>query len=84
MPITCQRCGASGEPPGGHRVVLPEPEKARVLGSVCASCWEQWEGLEVKIINEYRLSFFDPQHRQELQKSCIDFLFGSGGPKTPA
>jgi len=26
------------------------------------------------VINEYRLSFLDPQHREMLQKACLDFL----------
>ena len=30
--------------------------------------------MEVKVINEYRLSFLDPQHREMLQKACLDFL----------
>ncbi len=31
--------------------------------------------MEVKVINEYRLSFLDPEHRAFLQRSCTDFLF---------
>ena len=30
--------------------------------------------MEVKVINEYRLSFMDPQHREMLQKACSEFL----------
>jgi Fe-S cluster biosynthesis and repair protein YggX len=30
--------------------------------------------MEVKVINEYRLSFLDPQHREMLQRACLDFL----------
>jgi Fe-S cluster biosynthesis and repair protein YggX len=26
------------------------------------------------VINEYRLNFMDPQHREMLQKSCAEFL----------
>ena len=48
--------------------------KDQVLGRVCASCWKEWEGMEVKVINEYRLNFMDPQHREQLQKACADFL----------
>jgi len=45
-----------------------------VLGSICASCWKEWEQMEVKVINEYRLNFMDPQHRDMLQRSCLEFL----------
>ena len=74
MPLTCVRCGQTGEPPAGHRVPFPGPVKDRVLRSICANCWKEWEGMEVKVINEYRLSFLDPQHREMIQRSCLDFL----------
>ena len=44
------------------------------MGRVCAACWQEWEGMEVKVINEYRLNFLDPEHRQMLQKACAEFL----------
>jgi Fe-S cluster biosynthesis and repair protein YggX len=28
----------------------------------------------VKVINEYRLNFLDPEHRAMLQKACLEFL----------
>jgi Fe-S cluster biosynthesis and repair protein YggX len=49
-------------------------QKARILESICASCWKEWEGVEVKVINEYRLNFMDPEHREMLKKACADFL----------
>ena len=42
--------------------------------SICADCWKEWEGMEIKVINEYRLNFMDPQHRDMLQKACLEFL----------
>ena len=48
--------------------------KEKVLASICAACWKEWEEMEVKVINEYRLSFLDPEHRAMLQKTCLDFL----------
>ncbi len=74
MAITCSRCGKQAEPPAAHRVPFPAAAKDRVLGSICADCWKEWEGQEVKVINEYRLSFMDPQHRQVIQQACFDFL----------
>ena len=52
----------------------PRAFKDQVMGHVCAVCWKEWEGMEVKVINEYRLNFLDPQHREMLQKACSDFL----------
>jgi Fe-S cluster biosynthesis and repair protein YggX len=74
MSLTCQRCGQTGEPPTASRVPFAPPVKERVLGAICASCWKEWEGQEVKVINEYRLSFLDPQHREMIQRACLDFL----------
>jgi len=74
MPETCQRCGKTGEAPPAHRVPFTAEVKQRVLGSICASCWSEWEAMEVKVINEYRLNFLEPEHRALLQKACLDFL----------
>ena len=45
-----------------------------MLASICASCWAEWEDMEVKVINEYRLNFLDPEHRAMLQRACLEFL----------
>jgi Fe-S cluster biosynthesis and repair protein YggX len=74
MALTCTLCGKAGEAPPAHRVPFPPPVKEKVLASICAGCWKEWEGMEVKVINEYRLSFLDPEHRTMLQKTCLDFL----------
>jgi len=73
--ITCTRCGQQSEtsaPP--HRVPFAGPAKERVVGGICGACWKEWEGMEVKVINEYRLNFLDPQHREMLKRACLDFL----------
>jgi Fe-S cluster biosynthesis and repair protein YggX len=74
MALTCTRCGQAGEAPPAHRVPFPPPVKDKLLASICAACWKEWEGMEVKVINEYRLSFLDPEHRAMLQRACLDFL----------
>ena len=74
MTITCARCGQTGEAPPAHRVPFGPAVKEKVLASICSGCWKEWEGMEVKVINEYRLSFLDPEHRAMLQKACLDFL----------
>jgi Fe-S cluster biosynthesis and repair protein YggX len=73
--ITCTRCGQPAEttaPP--NRVPFTGTVKERIVSGICGACWKEWEGVEVKVINEYRLNFMDPQHREMLKKSCIDFL----------
>ena len=72
--ITCARCGKESAPPEGRRIGYPRAFKEQVLSRTCAECWKEWEGMEVKVINEYRLNFLDPQHREMLQKACAEFL----------
>ncbi len=74
MPEACKRCGQPGDPPPAHRVPFSPAEKQLVLDSICTACWKQWEEMEIKVINEYRLNFLDPQHRAMLQRSCLEFL----------
>jgi Fe-S cluster biosynthesis and repair protein YggX len=72
--ITCTRCGQTADPAPGNRVPFAPAVKEKVVGSICASCWKEWEGMEVKVINEYRLNFMEPEHRATLQRACLDFL----------
>jgi Fe-S cluster biosynthesis and repair protein YggX len=83
MPITCSRCGRSGDPPLPHRIGFSGPDKDRVLEGICSACWQEWEGMEVKVINEYRLSFLDPEHRAMLKKATLDFLFSRSNMDLP-
>jgi Fe-S cluster biosynthesis and repair protein YggX len=70
----CSRCGKPGEPPPAHRVPFPSAVKEKVRSSICSACWKEWEDMEIKVINEYRLNFLEPEHRAVLQKACLDFL----------
>jgi Fe-S cluster biosynthesis and repair protein YggX len=72
--ITCSRCQKPGDAPPPHRVPFAGAAKERILTGICAGCWKEWEVMEVKVINEYRLNFMDPQHRAQMQKSCFEFL----------
>ena len=74
MPLTCERCRKPGEPPSAARVAYMGAQKAHILEAICSECWKEWEGVEVKVINEYRLNFMDPDHREMLKKACADFL----------
>jgi Fe-S cluster biosynthesis and repair protein YggX len=74
MNFTCIRCGQPGEPPPAARVPFAPAVKERVLGQICSGCWKEWEGMEIKVINEYRLNFMEPAHREMLKRACLDFL----------
>ena len=74
MPSPCTRCSKTADPPPETRVPFPPEVKEKVLSSICAECWKEWEGMEIKVINEYRLNFVDPEHRAMLQRTCLEFL----------
>lgn len=74
MPLTCTRCKNPGEPPPAHRIPFPKKTKDRVLADICASCWKEWEGHEIKVINEYRLNLLEPEHRHLLARASLEFL----------
>ena len=70
--ITCTRCGASGTPL--ERAPLPGAEGIKVRDHVCPACWREWLAMQVRLINEYRLSPADPQHYAHLLAQMKGFL----------
>ena len=72
--ITCSRCGKSAAPPPAVRVAHMGAASPLILAAICASCWSEWEGVEVKVINEYRLSPLDPKHLDLLMAQLKTFL----------
>lgn len=72
--LDCTRCGRPGEAPPAHRVAAMGAIKERLSTSICASCWQEWEAMEIKVINEYRLNFMEPEHRETLRRACADFF----------
>jgi Fe-S cluster biosynthesis and repair protein YggX len=74
MALTCKRCGREGEPPPARRVGFRGAAQEQILASICGDCWKEWEGMEVKVMNEYRLNLMDPEHREIAKKQCSQFL----------
>jgi Fe-S cluster biosynthesis and repair protein YggX len=74
MALTCERCKNPGEPPPLAKVAFMGAQKVLILSTICSTCWKEWEGVEIKVINEYRLNFMDPEHRETLKRACADFL----------
>ena len=71
---SCARCQKSGESPEAKRIPFGPALKEKIAASVCSSCWKEWEEMEIKVINEYRLNFMEPEHRKMIQKACLEFL----------
>ena len=70
--VTCSRCGDTRA--GLERPPFPGPLGERVRQHVCAACWREWLGMQVKFINEYRLSPLDPQHFEFLTTQMRTFV----------
>lgn len=70
--VTCCRCGDTRA--GLERPPFPGPLGDRVQRNVCAACWREWLGMQVKFINEYRLSPLDPQHFEFLMTQMATFV----------
>jgi Fe-S cluster biosynthesis and repair protein YggX len=64
--VHCSRCGNDGEVL--DRPPLPGVLGERVVRQTCASCWQEWLGAQVILINENRLSGADSRH--------VDYLLG--------
>lgn len=72
MAFQCSRCGADGpqiddKPLGGK---LGE----EIVANVCERCWSEWDEVQLKIINEYRLNLAIPQHFDMLVDEMRNFL----------
>lgn len=80
--VTCSRCKREAE--GLARPPIPGPTGQAFLENVCASCWREWLGMQVKYINEYRLNPLDPRHFEFLMEQARAFLgFAPGGSSAP-
>jgi Fe-S cluster biosynthesis and repair protein YggX len=70
--VTCSRCGSTRA--GLERPPLPGDVGDSVQRQVCAACWQEWKGMQVKFINEYRLSPLDPKHFEFLMTQMKTFV----------
>lgn len=70
--VHCSRCGQDA--PGLDRAPIPGSAGQTVLVKTCAACWKEWLGMQVKYINEYRLSPLDPKHFEFLLEQAKAFL----------
>jgi Fe-S cluster biosynthesis and repair protein YggX len=59
---------------GLERAPLPGEIGERVLAQTCVTCWDEWKGTQVKLINEYRLNVTDPGHYERLIAEMTAFL----------
>jgi len=79
----CQRCGLES---GGRIRFAPWPGDLgrKIQSSICESCWNEWLGVQTRIINEYRLNVLDPGHSQAVRQQMEVFLGFRSPDEDPA
>ena len=50
----------------------------RIFDNVSQEAWRMWLGHQTMLINEYRLTPFEPQARKFLEQEMEKFFFGGG------
>ena len=70
----CTRCSRT-DAPALARQPLPGKLGAEIRERVCADCWNEWQKMEVMVINELRLNFMDPASQEKLVHHMREFLF---------
>ena len=70
--VKCVRCDKERE--GLTAAPIHGPLGGGIVDKVCAACWGDWLGVSTKIINEYRLQLFRPEHRKVLEEQMRLFL----------
>lgn len=78
--VHCSRCGQEGD--ALERAPMPGELGRQVLERICSVCWREWLGIQVKLINEYRLSPLDPKHFEFLVEQARAHLnLEASGPQ---
>ncbi len=50
----------------------------RIFDNVSKEAWQMWIRQQTMLINEYRLSPINPEHRKLLEEQMEKFFFGEG------
>ena len=74
--VMCVKLGMEGE--GLDRLPYPGELGKRIFENVSKAAWQQWLRQQTMLINEYRLTPFEPKARQFLEQQMEQFFFGSG------
>lgn len=72
------------EAEGLERPPFPGALGERVYQSVSREAWDRWLAHQTMLINEYRLTPYEPKARRFLSEELEKFLFGGGSPAPEA
>ncbi len=73
----------SVEADGLDYVPYPGELGQRIYENISQQAWQQWIAHQTMLINEYRLTPFEPKARAFLEAEMENFFFG-GGSERPA
>ena len=78
--VHCVKLGREAE--GLDRPPYPGALGQRIYENVSKEAWQMWLGQQTMLINEYRLTPVNPEHRKMLEEQMEKFFFGEGA-ETP-
>ena len=78
--VQCVKLGKEAE--GLDRPPYPGELGQRIFENVSKEAWQGWLQHQTILINEYRLSPINPEHRKFLEQEMEKYFFG-GGADTP-
>jgi len=74
--IKCVMLGEDAE--GLDYAPYPGDLGQRIFDNVSKEAWQKWLGHQTMLINEYRLTPFEPDARKFLEAEMEKFFFGEG------
>jgi Fe-S cluster biosynthesis and repair protein YggX len=74
--VQCAKLGIEAE--GLDNPPFPGEQGQRIYAQVSKQAWQEWLKLQTMLINEHRLTPFEPKAKEFLAKEREKFLFGPG------
>lgn len=74
--LKCIKLGVEAE--GLDRMPYPGELGKRIFENVSKEAWQLWLRQQTMLINEYRLTPFEPSARKFLEEQMTQFFFGGG------
>ncbi|MFZ4790060.1 MAG: A/G-specific adenine glycosylase [Candidatus Competibacteraceae bacterium] len=74
--VNCVKLGVEAE--GLDRAPYPGDLGKRIFENISKAAWQHWLRQQTMLINEYRLTPFEPKARQFLEEQMTLFFFGEG------
>lgn len=71
--VQCARLGVEAE--GLDKPPFPGAQGQRIYENVSKQAWQEWLKLQTMLINEHRLTPFEPESRKFLAEQRDQFLF---------